>query len=183
MKRNEDAVLPFISDMMSDKPITLNIPQQLVLSQWAMTKVMVLEYLSSEKELFHTDEQRFALKDHGLISPYTSIWLARHEGIETFYSRANDADLFAGDGSVLKSYVTTLAYKHMVIQVLSIRADEYVGPPIHIDCNDAYWRHACSSIWPTRPRVFWPRERSIAFNNLDAFHRRCRDENSSTDMG
>src|SRR5262249_8662090 len=103
-------------------------------------------------------------------------------------TRANDAHLVVG-GIILKAYVTTFGYKHMVIQVVSIAADEYNGPPFVLDGNDAVWEGTFLRIWPTRAGIIWPGQRRVGAGRLKDCHKRFRgkgsedDGDSSTEMG
>jgi hypothetical protein len=174
MKRNEDAIIPSVGCMMQNIALSLDTPQQWAIAQWAMMKAMVWEYVNSKPSLFYSDEQRTALRVSSTIPAHTAIWLAKYVGEETFMGGAYDAKVRTPIDTFIKCHVTTLAYKYLVIQVLTIQADQYPGPNFIINCNQDFWGPVFSMIWPTKRVVRWPANKNIPnAEALTAFHRRC----------
>jgi hypothetical protein len=133
---------------------------------------MVWEHISRQAEIFHDDDDRFALR-LGTMPPNTIAWLGGHTGRETFFAAAGNGSSVPGSAVELQTHVTTFAYERLVIQVLSVRPYKYANPYALIDCNQRVWGDAIVRIWPTVDKAFWPPARIIHEEMLDPFHNRC----------
>jgi hypothetical protein len=98
---------------------------------------MVWEHNSRQAEIFHDDDDRFALR-LGTMPPNTIAWLGGHTGRETFFAAAGNGSSVPGSAIELQTHVTTFAYERLVIQVLSVRPYKYANPYALIDCNQRY---------------------------------------------
>jgi hypothetical protein len=179
MKRLEDAVIPTVGSMASDLSVPLDIPQQWTIAQWAIKTAMVWEYVSKHNVIFYSDDERAGLRLAGTIPPHTAIWLARTAGNETFFTKGNTA---VSDGlPKMDAYVTTIAYKYFVVQIMTVRPYQVANPFFILDGNKRMWPGAFVPIWPTVACAEWPPPMSVAPRSLDDFHARYRSR--STDKG
>lgn len=140
----------------------------------AVRKAMTWEYVSRQTAVFHTDQERFGLRD-GTIPPNTLVWLAGHTGPETFYTKVGNAFSPPGFVPELKCHITTFTYERLVIQVISIRPDEYTDAYTFLNCNQRVFGEAIIRIWPTVDRAFWPPGTILDDGVLDSFHNRCSE--------
>jgi len=67
MKNLEDTIIPTIGDMMVDKPMSLDIPQQWAIARWALKSAMVFEHINRTTEIFYTDSEREDLRLAGSL--------------------------------------------------------------------------------------------------------------------
>jgi hypothetical protein len=172
MKALEDAVIPLVGPMGDGWHKTLDVLQQWAIARWALAKAMVWEFITVGHEIFYSKEERVLLKS-GTIPPNTVVWLAGHVGRETFYAAGNRASSRSGVVPHLEGYFTTMAYKRLVVQVMSIRPYEHTDPYTLLDCDQATFANAIVRIWPTTSQSFWPPTDILADNMLQSFHKRC----------
>jgi hypothetical protein len=181
MKSLEDAVIPTIGQMMLDGPISLDIPQQWAITLWALKSAMVFEYIDPNRKVFYSDADRFALRKNQTLPALTAAWIARVDGIDSFYTRGDDVVSIATVAK-LNGIITTIAYRRFVVQVINVRIHEHNGGPFVLDGNHARWGDVYVPIWPTKSLAQWPNRYTIATGALDSFHTRYTpDEPRSVD--
>jgi len=170
MKDLEDTILPSIGGMMLDEPRSLDIPQQWAIARWALKSSMVFEFISRTEAIFYTDSEREALRLSGAIPERTSVSIARSLGVETFFSFGNE---LTADQAQLNGLVTTIAYRHFVVQVVTVRANQPQGTRLVLDGNLQRWRHVPVAVWPTQDMARWPNaETIVSLDASSAFHSR-----------
>lgn len=80
-----------------------------------------------------------------------------------------DRSLSSFDG-----YFTTVAYRRLVIQVMTIRPETLADPYSEFDCKQTLWANALHRIWPmAEGPVLWPPLMTLDDEMLPSFHRRC----------
>ncbi len=156
MKKLEDAVIPAAGSMMHDLAIPLDAEQQQRLSLWAMKSAMVWEHLINlSAPIFYSDTERYQLRESSTMPSLTAVWLARYSGVNELYSQGiklrTDASVNAVHG-----YTTTIAYRYLAIQILSIRVSKNEKRVAIVDPNPGPWGDATVRIWPTRRTIGWP---------------------------
>jgi hypothetical protein len=171
MKALEDAVIPSAGSMMWDLSIPLDPAQQRAISVWAVKTAMVFEFTTSRPH-FYTAAEREALRLTHAIPPNTTVFAARLNQSQVLVTYANDAVSRRPGGPVDKAYVTTVAYEHLVIRVVSIRPDQDYGLPIAVDPDDSNWPNAVYMFWPISRNLNWPAPHSIKRRLVHAFHTR-----------
>jgi hypothetical protein len=173
MKKLQDAVIPFAGLLMQDVALELDMDQQWILAQWAMMTAMVFEYTNDTRDLFYTDDTRATLRTRGALPDNTSMFVARNTGDETFFTLANE---FRSDQphSQLRGYITTMAYKALVIQVVTIERLCASGDNsiLHIDGDEPKWQGTFTRFWPVKRVIRWPGPMSIAPAAIRHFHHR-----------
>jgi hypothetical protein len=152
LKRVVDASIPLVGSMMNDLTIPLDPAQQWTVAVWAMTRAMVWEHISKDpRPIFYTDHQRFTLRETQSIPPNTTIWLARYSGSEHLGTWVNDFI------NPVRGRTTTLVYRYLAVQVLSVRPDKSVQPGTVIHPKRRrLWSPATVRIWPSQRIAYWP---------------------------
>ena len=126
---------------------------------------MVLEALDQVHKRAYTQAERERLRSIGAIPWRTSVWLAVSIEPSWFMSNKN-RHLGAGDTQSILGVSITMAFAHAVLQVLTIRVPEDVGPKTQVttDVRRGPWDRATIQIWPSQSTlVTWPP--SMGLNN------------------
>jgi len=159
MSRLEQAALPLVEPLMRDLPVTLTQDQAATLAAWGVKIAMVLERLTPDAtSSFYTDEERAALRQTWTIPSWTGVWLSRYIGQEAI--AVGHTVETAGNGRCT-GYLTTLANRHVAMQVLSVRGHDGHARPMILRAHAGAWARSTIRIWPTRPHIQWPPPSSI----------------------
>jgi hypothetical protein len=164
-----DASVPFVAAMTQDIAITLDTSQQWTLAIWAMSRAMVWEFCSdSNRPIFYTDSERASLRTNSRIPENTSVWLARYVG---------DANLGAWVSDYTKpirSHVTTLVYRHLAVQILTVRLNLSIQPGAVLNPKTGPWPWPSGTvrIYPSTRIAHWPPLNSISDEHLTRFFER-----------
>jgi hypothetical protein len=143
---------------------------------------MVFEFTNSETPVFYADDQRSAMRTSQTPPPYTAVWLARCPDIPGFYTRLNSVWYSFTNGPMYRLLYFTFAYRHLVIQVVTVRPNEADQRTIIPYGDEPRWRDSMVMIWPTLPRASWPPSSSISEPDMLPFHNRYLS-GLSTEMG
>jgi hypothetical protein len=131
---------------------------QAILARWALKTAMVLEALDGVPQRAYTGVQREQLRTDGAIPWRTTAWLAASADSSWFMSCKN-RHLGAGTGKDIAGASITMAFAHLVLQVLTIRVPRQVGPATHVttDVRRGPWDQATIRIWPSQTtEINWP---------------------------
>jgi hypothetical protein len=172
MKRLEDAIIPTVGTMMNDEPTTLDIAQQWAIARWAVKCSMVFEYINITEPIFYTDAERENLRLSGAIPAQTFVVIARGIGIDYFFTWGNELTSAALN---LYGQVTTIAYRRLLVQVVSVRTDQPQGAKLILKGDLKRWGDSTVRIWPTQEIARWPNGSTIASApEMEAFHWRVQ---------
>jgi len=156
MSRRESRVQPFLQPLLTGESGALDVVGQTTIATWAVKTAMVLEGLDPAEKRGYTQLQRERLRLRAAIPWRTSIWLAASADPDWFMSTKNR---HAGETPEDISGVSiTMAFAHAVLQVLTIRVPEDVGPGTQVttDVRRGPWSQLTVKIWPPRESVSWP---------------------------
>lgn len=131
---------------------------QTILATWGLKTGMVLEALDSVHQRVYSAAERAQLRTDGTIPWRTSVWLAASADPSWFMSIKN-RHLGAGIEQDIVGASITMAFAHVVLQVLTIRVPHDVGPATHVttDVRRGSWDQATVRIWPTQStEISWP---------------------------
>jgi hypothetical protein len=163
MARLEQAAMPVLAPLLSDLPVTLTQDQAGTLTAWAVKIAMVLERLHGDPSSpFYTLDERSALKTEWAIPLWTGVWLSRYIGQE---SVCVGHPLESAGVARCTGYLTTLAYRHVALQVLSLRGGVGHDRPVILRARAGAWARSTLRIWPPRPHLQWPPPSSIVGEN------------------
>jgi hypothetical protein len=172
MKALEDSVIPTVGRMAERQATPLSVLQQVDIARWAVVKAMVWEYVTRQHDLFYSADDRGMVK-RGMLPPNTVVWLSGHVGQEKFFAVGSRASSLSPDAVQLDGYFTTFGYKHVVVQVMTVRPYDHPDPYSQIDCNQTLWKDAIITIWPTTEPKVWPPLSLLDHAMLETFHQRC----------
>jgi len=130
---------------------------QVTIAVWSTKTAMVLEGLDRGDYRTYTQAEREQLRSLAAIPWRTSVWLAASTDRSLFMSTKNRH--LGADAKQPSGVSITMAFAHVVIQVLRIRVPENVGPNTLVTTNvrRGPWAQATIQIWPARMAPYgWP---------------------------
>jgi hypothetical protein len=158
----ESKARPILGPLMEDIHLLLDKDQKLTISRWSVKTAITMTALNrKQRESFYDREERVRFRESFVFPRHTQVWLGRYGGTA-------EGGMFGIDGwegnpkspKVTHFYITTIVFKRVVIQVLSIHAGNYLeGSTIAIPTRGD-WRQALLDLSGTR-NVFWPPPVSI----------------------
>jgi hypothetical protein len=82
MRDLEDATKPILVPLIDDRHSKLDILQQSAIARWATKTAMVFEYVTNERDMYYTEDERRSLgHSTSLYLPSrTYVWLGRYVG-------------------------------------------------------------------------------------------------------
>ena len=89
----------------------------------------------SGDEDFYTEQERELVRA-GSLPFNTYVWSARHAGREAFLAMANNASSLPGVSPHLEVYVTTMSYKVLVLQAMTVRPSRSTTPTLRWNVNN-----------------------------------------------
>ncbi len=176
MKRLEESAQPLITPMFTGNNRNLNIPQQWTITRWAVKTAMVFEYVSHQRTLFYTNDERQQFKNLEAIPTFSHAWLARYiKGPRGFTIATVGVDGYPAspNSALVAPYFTTFVFGQLVIQVVTVRPYHGETRRAVIHPKPGPWHLNSLRIWPTQKSVAWPPVDPInGENDLFDFHRR-----------
>lgn len=175
MSQLEVQVKQFLQPLLIGKSCELDTLGQTIITRWSLKTAMVLEALDQVDKRVYSQAERERLRSIGAIPWRTSVWLALSVEPSWFMSNKN-RHVSAGDTQSILGASFTMAFAHVVLQVLTIRVPEDVGINARVTANvrRGPWDRATIQIWPPRSTiVIWPP--SMALNGeseIDTFSER-----------
>jgi hypothetical protein len=156
MSRLEGQAQPFLQSLLMGNPCVLDRPAQTAVATWAVKTAMVLEGLDPGDKHVYSQLQRERFRLRAEMPSRTSVWLAASATPDWFMSAKNRhlGAVPAGFAGIS----TTMGFAHLVLQVLTIRVPEDVGPTTKVttDVRKGQWSDATVQVWPTREDLRWP---------------------------
>ena len=152
---------------------------QAAIARWSLKTAMVLEALDQPERRAYTQTEREQLRSSAAIPWRTSVWLAASVDPSLFMSTKNR---HLGANAEQPSGVSiTMAFAHVVLQVLTIRVPEDVGPNTLVTTNvrRGPWAQTTIPICPPRlsPAVWPPPIGLNGESGLNAFAERFNAAN------
>lgn len=184
MSQLESQAKPFLQPLLMGENCYLDMSGQATVALWSMKTAMVLEALDQPEQRAYTQLERDRLRTLSAIPWRTSVWLAASVDRSFFLSSKNR---HLGEGpNPIPGVSITIAFAHAVLQVLTIRVPEDVGPKtiVTTGVRRGPWDRASLRIWPDQSvQLQWPPPVGLnGESGLDAFAERFSttmlDENS-----
>lgn len=163
MSRLESDVKPHLQPLLAGQTHTISYAAQATLSWWVVKTAMALEGVDTPDTFCYTQEERNQLRLLGAIPWKTLVWLAP----------SIDATLFASSKvrhfeskypSKLSGFSTTIGLAHIVLQVLTMRVPQDVGPKtkITIAVRRSPWTDTTLQVWPpANSATRWPTKMAL----------------------
>ncbi len=158
MSHLEGEARRILGPLMEDIHIMLDQDQKFTIAKWATKTAMTMASLNrKEREPFYHRDECVRFRESWTFPRHTKIWLGRYQGIA-------DGGIFGIDGwdknpkhpEVTHFYITTLLFRRVVIQVLSIHAWNYFpGSTISVPLYGGAWEESLLSL-STNANLFWP---------------------------
>jgi hypothetical protein len=155
MSRLENRVRPHLEPLLTGQPRVLDAEAQTTISTWAVKTTMVLEGMDPDAKRNYSQLQRERFRLRASVPWRTSIWLAASAGADLFMSTKNRHMGATSDDSGVS---VTMAFGAVVLQVLSMRVPEEVGPNTVVTTHvrRGPWSDTTLQIWPSRGVASWP---------------------------
>jgi len=160
MSELESRAKPVIELLLDDAPHVLAADHQRTLAVWAVKSAMVFEALRLNQPWFFTHAERTQLRDSSTLPPRTKVWIAKCVNLPGPCCAASD--LFSkapASTNQDRTYVTTMAFGPLAIQVLKFRLSYVVPDSVDIttDLRQGPWDSVAAQVWPgLQPIVSWP---------------------------
>lgn len=158
MSQLESQSKHFLQPLITGKRCKLDISSQTTIAIWSMKTSMVLEALDQPSQRAYTQQEREQLRTLYAMPWRTSVWLALSIHPSIFLSCKN-RHLNADNEKDISGVSITMAFAHLVLQVLTIRVPRDVGPTTQVTTNvrRGPWDQATVQIWPAKPiQTEWP---------------------------
>ena len=145
MSMLEDNTKPIIESILDDKMKSIDIPSQETLARWSVKTVMVLETIDSIGQWFYSVSERNRIKTSLAIPIHTKIWIAKCINQPNSFSLARNLH-----GPGIHSYVCTMVFGILAIQVMTIHPEHYIQANTNItyDVREGPW----DETWALRRR-------------------------------
>jgi hypothetical protein len=161
--------------MLSGEDTTLGIPQQWTMTRWAIKTAMVFEYVTHQRSLFYTDDERASVRSTEQIPSHSFAWLARYtRGPEGCTLATIGVDGYPANAAAatVTPYLTTLVFGQLLIQVITVRPYEGEERGARIHPTSGPWHLNSLRIWPNDKAIAWPPQLAVDDKSLGGFHRR-----------
>jgi hypothetical protein len=172
MSRLEESVMPYMQPLLAGQHSVLTDLGQATIALWTMKTSMVLEGLDTPDTHCFSQTERERLRTLQSIPWRTNIWIAPSTDPSLFVS-SKVRHLDPTDRKTVTGFSTTIGLAHIVLQALTIRVPEDVGPKtkITVAVRQSPWNEMAQQIWPSQPLALrWPP--AMALNGvagIDAF--------------
>jgi hypothetical protein len=157
MSALETRTQQFLQPLLMGERCNVDYAGQVIIAEWSTKTAMVLEGLDQQDCRTFTQAEREQLRSLAAIPWRTSVWLAASADPSLFMSTKNRH--LGADAEQPSGVSITMAFAHVVIQVLRIRAPENVGPNTLVTTNvrRGPWAQTTVQIWPARLAPYgWP---------------------------
>lgn len=156
MSRLEGRARPFLQPLLQGCPCVLDQSAQMAVATWALKTAMVLEGLDPTDKQVYSQLQRERFRLRAEMPIRTSVWLAASATPDWFMSTKNRH--LGADSAGFAGISTTMGFAHLVLQVLTIRVPEDVGPTTKVttDVRKGKWSELTVQVWPTQEDPKWP---------------------------
>jgi hypothetical protein len=145
-----------LAALMQDIATPLDASQQSTLARWVVKTAMASEAPGAKhRGYFYTREERETLRTMSQVPFRTAVWLARYVGNARIGMFGTDVWSVPDDPIQMHSYVYTVFFNRVVIQLLTMHVEEGYGA-ITINPNVGPWDGTLLQIWPSNGTVHWP---------------------------
>lgn len=154
----ESEARPILGPLMEDIHLLLDRAHKLTIAKWSVKTAMTMTALNrKQREIFYDRDECLRFRESRTFPRHTRIWLGRYGG-------SAEGGMFGIDGwdkhpknpEVTHFYITTILFKRVIIQVLSIHAWNYLeGSTIAIPTFDGPWENSLLDLSSTA-NLFWP---------------------------
>jgi hypothetical protein len=171
MSRMENRARPHLEPLLTGQPRVLDADAQTTISTWAVKTAMVLEGMDADPKRHYSQLQRERFRLRAAIPWRTSVWLAASAGADSFMSTKNrHMGATPNDSGVS----VTMAFGAVVLQVLTMRLPEDVGPNTLVDTQvrRGPWSDSALQIWQPREAASWPPPVGFGEDGLNLFAER-----------
>ncbi len=158
MSTLESQTKNYFQPLLMGESLRLDTSGQTTIALWSLKTAMVLEALDQPQQRVYTQREREQLRRLSAIPWRTSIWLATSVDRSLFLSSKN-RHMRAEDANDISGVSITMAFAHVVVQVLTIRVPPEVGPTMRVttDVRCGPWDQATIQIWPLQSeQASWP---------------------------
>ncbi len=158
MSQLEVQTQQFLQPLLNGESCELEVAGQTTIALWSLKTAMVLEALDQVHKRVYIQTERERLRSVAAIPWRTSVWIAASVEPSWFMSSKN-RHLGADDAQSISGVSITMAFAHAVLQVLTIRVPEDIGPNTRVttDVRRGPWDRTTVQIWPPRSTsVAWP---------------------------
>jgi hypothetical protein len=148
----------FLQPLLMGESRGLDMSGQTTIAMWSLKTAMVLEALDQPQQRAYTQREREQLRILSAIPWRTSVWLATSVDPSFFLSSKN-RHLDTENANDISGVSITMAFAHVVLQVLTIRVPRDVGPTTRVTTNvrRGPWDQATVQIWPAQSaQASWP---------------------------
>lgn len=172
MSRLEENVIPYLQPLVAGQQSLLTDLCQTAIALWTMKTAMVLEGLDTTGTHCFSQTERERLRTLQSIPWRTTIWIAPSADPSLFVS-SKVRHLDPADRKTVTGFSTTIGLAHIVLQALTIRVPDHVGPKtkITVAVRQSPWNDVTKQIWPPRPAAIrWPPTMALnGIGGIDAF--------------
>ena len=157
MSKLENQAKPFLQPLLTGNRCLLDIAGQSTVALWSVKTAMVLEGQDALEQRLYMQPEREQLRKWSALPWRTWVWLAASAD-PTYFMSAKNRHMEAGNDGNISGVSITMMFAHVVLQVLTIRVPNDVGPSTRItmDIRKGRWPEATVQIWPTQSRAVWP---------------------------
>jgi hypothetical protein len=158
MSRLEGEARKILGPLMEDIHLMLDGNQTFTIAKWAVKTAMTTAAMNrKERSPFYSRDECSRFRESVKFPPHTQVWLGRYEG-------SADGGIFGIDGwdndpkhpEVTHFYITTLLFKRVLIQVLSVHVRDYQpGSRLSLPLYDGPWEQSLLDL-ATHANLFWP---------------------------
>lgn len=160
MSRLEVQTRHILQPMVAGTHCVLDMAGQATIALWGLKTAMVLEGIDPPEKRGYTQDERQRLHTLSAIPIRTSVWLAAAvDPTTTHFMSTKARHVSPEDARSITGFSITMAFASVVLQVLTIRVPDDVGPATRVTTNvrPGPWHEATVRIWPTQsPTVVWP---------------------------
>jgi hypothetical protein len=163
----ENEVIPILTPIFEDKPVSLDEHQQHVLAVWITKMAFLFDSTKGRnaENVFYRRPDGIALAKSRQILQFTGIWIG---GLDESHRALDGADFTLKEPNerIGEGISVTLTNEHFVAQLVSLRLNETPTAPtaLRLDPKPGDWGNMLIPIWPiVQPVVQWPPK--VSFTN------------------
>ena len=146
-----------LQPLLMGERVSIDFAAQGTIALWSLKTAMVLEALDPSDARTYTQIERERLRSLAAIPWRSSVWLAASVDPSVFMSSKHR--YFGATTAAPSGVSVTMAFAHIVLQVLTMRVPEDVGPSTQVTTavRRGPWPETTVQIWPARSsQADWP---------------------------
>ncbi len=161
MSELEQKNVPALSGMLEDKPTSIDVGRQRLLTEWAVKTAMVADSVNKRQagDKFYTKDERAAMRVSRAIPQGTRIWIG---GLTESHLGAFGTDFTILNGSrwrIGRGIANTIVAGHFVVQVVTIHPEvnEASDSTLEVQPKPGNWKETLIQLHPkVHKAVSWP---------------------------